>query len=201
MPLTGRIAFRVVLASSFLLVAHPAFAHVGAGFGGGFFSGFTHPLLGPDHLLAMVSVGIWGAELGAPAIWALPITFPLIMAIGGAAGIVGVPLPGTEFIVACSVIVLGILVATGLRLNLPLALIIIGIFAFAHGHAHGSEMPNSADALAFSVGFVIATGLLHALGICIGLLIRWPAGYSVVRALGGLSALFGTYLIAQQLIA
>jgi urease accessory protein len=201
MPPIRRTALQVALASSFLLATQPAFAHVGAGFGGGFFSGFTHPLLGPDHLLAMVSVGIWGAELGAPAIWALPITFPLIMAIGGAAGIVGLPLPGTEFIVACSVIVLGILVATGLRLSLPFALIIIGIFAFAHGHAHGSEMPNSADALAFSVGFVIATGLLHALGICIGLLVRWPAGYSFVRVLGGLSALFGTYLIAQQLIA
>jgi urease accessory protein len=103
---------RVALAILFWLVTRPAFAHIGSGLGGGFFSGFSHPLLGPDHLLAMVSVGIWGAELGAPAIWVLPIAFPLIMAFGGAAGIIGVPLPGTEIIIALSVIVLGDMVAT-----------------------------------------------------------------------------------------
>jgi len=192
---------RVVLAILFWLVARPAFAHIGSGFGGGFFSGFSHPLLGPDHLLAMVSVGIWGAELGAPAIWVLPITFPLIMAIGGAAGIVGMPLPGTEIIIALSVIVLGGMVAMAARLNLVLALVIVGVFAFAHGHAHGAEMPASADALAFSVGFVIATGMLHALGIAIGLLIKWPVGFRAVRAMGGLAALFGVYLIAEHVIS
>jgi urease accessory protein len=192
---------RLAIALALSLLASPAFAHVGAGFGGGFFSGFSHPLLGRDHLLAMVSVGIWGAELGAPAIWVLPITFPLVMAIGGAAGIVGVPLPGTEVIIACSVIVLGAAVAAALRLPLPLALVIVGVFAFAHGHAHGSEMPASADALAFSVGFVIATGMLHAVGIAIGLLIKWPVGFTAVRVTGCLAALFGVYLIAQHAIA
>ena len=191
---------RVGFATLFWLAARPAFAHIGSGFGGGFFSGFSHPLLGPDHLLAMVSVGIWGAELGAPAIWVLPITFPLIMAIGGAAGIIGVPLPGTEIIIALSVIVLGGMVAMAARLNLVLALVIVGVFAFAHGHAHGSEMPASADALAFSVGFVIATGMLHALGIAIGLLIKWPLGFGAVRVMGGLAALFGLYLIAEHVI-
>jgi urease accessory protein len=194
---TNRTLLRIALASSFLLVAHPAFAHVGAGFGGGFFNGFLHPLTGPDHLLAMVSVGIWGAELGAPAIWVLPITFPLIMAIGGAAGIIGVPLPGTEIIIACSVIILGVAVATSLRVNLAFAMVIVGIFGFAHGHAHGAEMPLSDDALAFSVGFVIATGMLHAIGIAIGLLTKWPAGFKAIRAMGSLSALFGIYLIVQ----
>ena len=191
---------RVAFAMLFSLVAGPAFAHIGSGLGGGFFNGFSHPLLGPDHLLAMVSVGIWGAELGAPAIWVLPIAFPLIMAIGGAAGIVGTPLPGAEIIIALSVIVLGGMVAIAARLNLVSALVIVGIFAFAHGHAHGSEMPASADALAFSVGFVIATGMLHALGIAIGLLIQWPAGFRAVRAMGGLAALFGLYLIAEDVI-
>jgi urease accessory protein len=191
---------RAALAMLFWLVTCPASAHIGSGLGGGFFSGFSHPLLGPDHLLAMVSVGIWGAELGAPAIWVLPIAFPLIMAFGGAAGIIGVPLPGTEIIIALSVIVLGGMVATATRLNLVLALVIVGIFAFAHGHAHGSEMPASADALAFSVGFVIATGMLHALGIAIGSLIKWPAGFGAVRAMGGFAALFGFYLIADHII-
>ena len=191
---------RIAFAMLFCLATRPAFAHIGSGLGGGFFSGFSHPLLGPDHLLAMVSVGIWGAELGAPAIWVLPITFPLIMAIGGAAGIIGVPLPGTEIIIALSVIVLGGMVAMAARLNLVLALVIVGVFAFAHGHAHGSEMPASADALAFSVGFVIATGMLHALGIAIGLLIKWPVGFGAVRAMGGLAALFGLYLIAEHVI-
>jgi urease accessory protein len=200
MRFTGTL-LRVAFAALFCLAARPAFAHIGSGFGGGFFSGFSHPLLGPDHLLAMVSVGIWGAELGAPAIWVLPITFPLIMAIGGAAGIIGMPLPGTEIIIALSVIVLGGMVAMAARLNLVLALVIVGIFAFAHGHAHGAEMPASADALAFSVGFVIATGMLHALGIAIGLLIKWPVGFSAVRAMGGLAALFGVYLIAEHVIS
>jgi len=199
MRFTGTLP-RVVFAMLFLLAARPAFAHIGSGLGGGFFSGFSHPLLGPDHLLAMVSVGIWGAELGVPAIWVLPITFPLIMAIGGAAGIVGMPLPGTEIIIALSVIVLGGMVAMAARLNLVLALVIVGVFAFAHGHAHGAEMPASADALAFSVGFVIATGMLHALGIAIGLLIKWPVGFGAVRAMGGLAALFGLYLIAEHVI-
>jgi urease accessory protein len=198
--LIDRTLLRGALGSVFCLVAYPAFAHVGAGFGGGFFSGFSHPLLGPDHLLAMVSVGIWGAELGAPAIWVLPIAFPLIMAIGGAFGIAGIPLPGTELIIALSVVVLGGMVALALRLNLALALVIVGVFAFAHGHAHGSEMPASADALAFSVGFVVATGMLHAIGIAIGLLIRWPVGFGAVRAMGGLATLFGVYLIAQHVI-
>jgi urease accessory protein len=199
--LANGILPRVVLAATFWSVAYPASAHIGSGMGGGFYSGFTHPLFGPDHLLAMVSVGIWGAELGAPAIWVLPIAFPLIMAIGGAAGIIGVPLPGTEIIIACSVIVLGGMVAAAVRLHLALALIIVSVFAFAHGHAHGAEMPVSANALAFSIGFVTATGMLHALGIAIGLLIKWPLGFGAVRAMGSLAALFGVYLIAQHVTA
>jgi urease accessory protein len=151
--------------------------------------------------VAMVSVGIWGAELGAPAIWVLPITFPLVMAVGGAFGIIGVPLPGAEMIIALSVIVLGSMVAIAARLNLALAMVIVGVFAFAHGHAHGSEMPVSADALEFGVGFVVATGMLHALGIAIGLLTKWPVGFIAIRAMGGLATLFGLYLIAEHLIS
>src|SRR5713226_1593652 len=93
----------VVLAAGF---AAPAFAHTGGGFSGGFTGGFAHPIFGPDHVVAMVAVGLWGAFLGPPAIWLLPIVFPLVMAFGGVLGILGVPLPGVEIGIAVSAVVL-----------------------------------------------------------------------------------------------
>ena len=179
-----------------LAAAHPASAHLLAGDGtGGFAAGFAHPLTGLDHLLAMVSVGIWGAELGAPAIWLLPIAFPLVMAVGGALGVIGVPLPGAEWLIALSVLVLGGFIAYGRRVPLGLALVVVGVFAIAHGHAHGTELPASADALAFTVGFVLATGMLHLAGIGIGLLFRFPRGIAAIRGCGLLVALAGGYFI------
>lgn len=172
-----------------------AFAHIGEGVGGGLAAGFTHPLLGPDHLLAMVSVGIWGAQLGAPAIWMLPIGFPLIMAGGGALGVLGVPLPSTELIIAVSVLTLGVLVARAERLPVVAAFAIVAVFAVAHGHAHGAELPAAANALAFSVGFVVATGLLHLTGILIGLLVKWPAGARAIQYLGYAIAGVGVYFV------
>jgi urease accessory protein len=177
------------------LGATPAFAHVTVGMGSGITNGFLHPLTGLDHLLAMVSVGIWGAELGAPAIWLLPIAFPMIMALGAAFGVIGVPLPAGELIIALSVFVLGALVACARRLPIWAALVIVGVFAVAHGHAHGAELPHAADALAFTVGFVIATGLLHLSGIVIGLLADHPWGLPVVRASGCAIAVAGCYFV------
>jgi len=177
------------------LFAAPALAHTVGGTAAGFTAGFMHPPSGLDHLLAMVCVGIWGAELGAPAIWLLPIAFPLIMALGGALGVVGVPLPAGELLVALSVVVCGILVAWARRLRLAAALAVIGVFAVAHGHAHGTELPGAADALAFTVGFVLATGLLHLAGIAIGVLARWPGGVVAIRACGVLVALAGCYFV------
>lgn len=177
------------------LGATPAFAHITVGMGNGITDGFLHPLTGLDHLLAMVSVGIWGAELGAPAIWLLPIAFPMIMALGAALGVVGVPLPAGELIIALSVIVLGALVALAQRLHISAALVIVGVFAVAHGHAHGEELPHAADALAFTVGFVLATGLLHLAGIVIGLLARWPWGFAVIRSAGCAVAGVGCYFV------
>src|SRR5207237_4311060 len=127
-----------------MLFAAPGSAHSAGDSAAGFAAGVLHPLSGLDHLLAMVSVGIWGAELGAPAIWLLPIAFPLIMAMGGATGIVGMPLPGSEFLVALSVLVLGILVMHGRQVPVAVALAIVGVFAIAHGHAHGAELPGAA---------------------------------------------------------
>jgi urease accessory protein len=181
------LALAVILA----LGVTPALAHTGEGAVGGFLSGFTHPIFGWDHVVAMVAVGLWGAFLGAPAIWLLPVVFPLVMAGGGALGVVGVPLPAVETGIAASAVVLGLVVAFQARPPLWLAAGVVGIFAIFHGHAHGTELPEAANPLTYALGFVIATGLLHLLGIAFGLLVRWPAGRIAVRAGGAAIALAG----------
>jgi urease accessory protein len=168
----------------------PALAHTGEGTGG-FLAGLSHPVFGPDHVVAMVAVGLWGAFLGPPAIWMLPIIFPLVMALGGVLGIVGVPLPAVETGIASSAIILGLMVALAARPPLWVAVALVGAFAIFHGYAHGKELPDGANAVAFSAGFVIATGLLHLTGIAFGLLARWPAGRLAVRGAGGVIALVG----------
>jgi urease accessory protein len=178
------------VALALLLLATPAFAHSGEGTGG-FLAGMSHPVFGLDHIVAMVAVGLWGAFLGAPAIWLLPIVFPLVMAFGGVLGIVGVPLLATEIGIAGSAIVLGLMVALAARPPLWAAAVLVGAFAIFHGYAHGKELPDGANAVAFSTGFVIATGLLHLTGIAFGLLARWPAGRLAVRGAGGVIALVG----------
>ena len=168
----------------------PALAHTGEGTGG-FIAGLAHPVFGPDHVVAMVAVGLWGAFLGAPAIVLLPITFPLVMAFGGVLGILGAPLPATEIGIALSAIVLGLMVALAARPPVWAAALLVGAFAIFHGYAHGRELPDDANAVAFAAGFVIATGLLHLTGIAFGLLTRWPAGRVAVRAAGAGIALVG----------
>ena len=194
-PTMKKAAMGVAILALAMLAAEPASAHSVGGGAVGFGAGFLHPLSGLDHLLAMVSVGIWGAELGAPAIWLLPIAFPLIMAIGGALGVIGVPLPYGELLIALSVVVLGALVATVRRVPVAAALAIVGVFAIAHGHAHGVELPAAADAVAFTVGFVLATGLLHLAGIGIGLLTRWSGGVVAIRSCGCAVAVAGCYFV------
>jgi urease accessory protein len=174
-----------------LLLSGVANAHQDAGISGGFITGLMHPVLGWDHVIAMVAVGIWGAFLGYPAIWILPVVFPLVMAFGGALGVMGMPLPAVETGIAVSAIVLGAMVALAVRPPLWLAAVIVGGFAIFHGHAHGTELPNAANPLAYSLGFVIATGLLHLTGIAFGLPVRWPAGKIAVQAGGGIIALAG----------
>jgi urease accessory protein len=183
--------FRAVL-SLVLLIAGgaAASAHTGSAVGG-FGGGFTHPLFGADHVVAMVAVGLWGAFLGAPAIWLLPILFPLIMAAGGVIGILGLPLPGVEVGIALSAIVLGLMVALAAAPPLPLAAGLVGVFAIYHGYAHGTELPPGADAVAYSAGFVIATGALHLTGIAFGSLAHWRLGRIAVRIAGVAIALVG----------
>jgi urease accessory protein len=174
-----------------MMIVGPALAHSEKGEAIDFWSGFTHPLFGLDHVVAMVAVGLWGAFLGAPALWILPVVFPLVMAIAGAAGVFGLPLVGIETGIALSAIALGAMVAMAAKPPLWVAALLVGGFAVFHGYAHGAELPVGADAISFSMGFVIATGLLHLTGIAFGALSQWPNGRVAVRAAGGVIALIG----------
>jgi urease accessory protein len=194
-----RIFRSLPIAIAGLALAQPAFAHEQAGVGGGLVSGLLHPLTGMDHLIAMVAVGIWGAQLGPPAIWVLPITFPLVMALGGVLGVLRIPLPMPEVIIALSALILGAAVAIRLRLPFAAAAAVVAVFAVFHGHAHGAELPGSANPLAYGVGFVVATGLLHLCGIAVGTLTRWPAGERLIQGLGVVIAALGCYFLAQGL--
>ena len=177
------------------------FAHVGQGdVSGGFLAGLEHPVMGLDHVVAMVAVGIWGAQLRAPAIWVLPVTFPLVMSFGGVLGGFGVPIPGIEIGIAVSAIVLGAMVALAARPPLWVAAVIVGTFAIFHGYAHGAELPESANAISYAMGFVMATGGLHALGILIGVINKWPAGGKCLRAAGVLISLCGVYFLVSHFI-
>lgn len=179
-----------------VLTMLPAAAHSGS-VTGGFLGGFTHPLFGPDHVVAMVAVGLWGAILGPPAIVLLPVVFPLVMALGGILGILGMPIPATEIGIALSAIVLGAMVALAARPPLWLAALLVGAFAIFHGHAHGAELPPGADSVAYSIGFVVATGLLHLTGIALGLATRWPAGRLGVRGVGAMIACAGVAFLLR----
>ncbi len=174
----------------FALPPQLALAHTGEDIGG-FASGFLHPISGLDHVVAMVAVGLWGGILGAPALWRLPILFPLMMAVAGAAGVANIPLPGVEVGIALSGVVLGLMVFLAVRAPEWVALALVGVFAVFHGHAHGVELPTSANPLTYAVGFVVATGLLHLSGIGIGMLGRWPVGQVAVRGAGAAIALAG----------
>jgi urease accessory protein len=179
-----------------LMGASPVLAHTGS-VADGFAGGFAHPLFGPDHVIAMVAVGLWGAFLGAPAIYTLPIVFPLVMAAGGVLGILGLPLPGVEIGIATSAVILGMMVALAARPPLWVAAFLVGTFAIFHGYAHGAELPPGADAVAYSAGFVIATGCLHLGGIAFGMLAYWPAGRIAVRAAGGAIAVGGLMFLGR----
>ena len=188
-------AIRATVAASLAAFAPGALAHVQSGQAAGFVTGFLHPISGLDPVLAMVAVGLWGAQLGAPAIWLLPITFPIVMALGGFLGLLGVALPGVEVGIAASAILLGAAVMTERRPPLYAAAVLVGFFAIFHGHAHGTELPAGQSALLYSLGFVMATGCLHAIGIAIGAVHRWPTGRIVLRIAGGSVGLAGLFFL------
>lgn len=177
-----------------------ASAHEESGKAAGFLAGLVHPVSGLDHVIAMVAVGLWGAVLGPPAIWVLPVAFPLVMALGGLMALLGLPVPAVEVGIALSAIVLGTMVLAELRPPLAVAAAIVAFFAIFHGHAHGRELPAGTSALLYSLGFVIATGLLHAAGILLGVAHRWSAGRQVVRAAGAGVALAGLFFLWRAVV-
>ena len=153
-----RLAQPALVALAMSLLAVAAQAHVVAGESVGFLSGVKHPISGLDHIVAMVSVGLWGAQLGAPAIWLLPVLFPLIMAVGGFLGLVGVPLPGTEIGIALSGIVLGAAVLLSWRPPIMVAAVLVGLFGLYHGHAAWSRIAAWSGCALVQPGFCSGDG-------------------------------------------
>jgi urease accessory protein len=195
-----RSALPRTLAAVLMLAPTTAFAHTGAGYAHGFADGFAHPLGGLDHILAMVTVGILAWQLGGRAIWLVPASFVSLMAIGGIFGIAGEPLLWVELGIAASVIVLGAMVALGVKAPLAMAMGIVGLFAIFHGYAHGTEMPLDASGGVYAAGFMLATALLHVAGIALGFLIgRIGDSYGrlAYQLGGGLVALAGVGILAH----
>jgi len=189
-------------ALAFALLPTAALAHTGLGDGHGFIHGFAHPLGGLDHILAMVTVGIFAWQLGGRALWLVPATFVLVMAGGGVLGLGGVPVPFVELGIAISVIVLGAIVALDMKAPVAVAMGIVGLFAIFHGHAHSTEMPLDASGTGYAAGFMLATALLHASGIALGFLIgRIGDAYGrlTYRVVGGLVALAGLAILTHAI--
>jgi urease accessory protein len=175
-----------------------ALAHPGHGNASSLTHGFSHPLGGLDHVLAMVAVGLYAALLGGRALWLVPATFVTMMALGGAGGAAGYTLPYTEIAIAFSVVALGLAVALRLSLPTAAAMALAGAFAIFHGYAHGAQMPQDASGAAYAAGFMLATALLHGAGIAIGLLASRLAergGLRAVQATGGAMALAGIAIL------
>ncbi len=180
---------RLVLALSLALLPTAAFAHGLDATGGGLVAGFVHPFLGLDHLLAMVAVGLWAAQQGGRAIWLVPLSFMGAMMLGGVASLAGIAVPAVEPGTLGSVLILGAVVALGPRLPVQLPMLVVGIFALAHGYAHGTEMPEAAHPALYALGFLAATGALHALGVAAG-----RFGPTALRLAGAAIALGGVAL-------
>lgn len=179
-----------------LALAAPAFAHTGIeAHGHGFVAGFAHPLMGLDHMLAMLGVGVWAAQLGKRATWLVPAAFVAAMIAGAGLALSGAPLPMVELGIAGSVLAIGALIAFGTRLPVGMAMGLVGLFALFHGHAHGTELPGFAHPAAYGAGFVVATVLLHGAGVGIALAVRSHAARLPFRVAGAAMALVGGGLL------
>ena len=186
---------RITLALAALVATTaPAFAHLDPQEHGSFMAGVSHPLFGLDHILVMVAVGLWAAQIGGKALLGVPAAFVITMAIGFGLAVSGIDLPFVEPAILASVVALGLLVAMAVRLDTVMSAAIVAVFALFHGHAHGGEL-GTAGALSFGIGFVAATALLHAAGIGLGLgIARLSGGAIAARVIGGLTALAGVVL-------
>lgn len=165
-------AIRLLAPSLLLLMPGLASAHILPGTSHGFQDGLIHPWSGMDHLLAMFAVGLWAAQYRGRAIWQIPLAFVTVMVLGGILGIAGAFIPGFDAAIAISVLALGALIATKTSLAPNLGMMVVGAFALFHGYAHGHEMPASASALPFSIGFILSTVTLHCLGLSAGAALR-----------------------------
>ena len=174
-----------------------AFAHTGHGAAFSFSSGFLHPFGGLDHVLAMIAVGLLAAQLGGRALWLVPGAFVTVMALAAAAGVSGLPLLGTEYVISLSIVAISLPVALALGMPVALAMALVGVFAIFHGHAHGAEIPVEAAAAPYVAGFALATALIHAAGISFGMALgRLAAGRPALRMAGGGMVLAGCILAA-----
>jgi urease accessory protein len=171
-----------------------AFAHTIIGPTTGFGAGFSHPFGGFDHLLAMFAVGLWAAQMGGRATWAVPGAFVSLMIFGGVLAICGIHLPYVEAGILASVMVMGILIAAAFKFPVVVSAVIVGMFAVFHGHAHGAEMPLAMGAVSYSLGFALATALLHCAGIAGGIVLQKTNVEKVTRFAGAAIAISGVYL-------
>jgi urease accessory protein len=190
---TGIIACAAVMG---LALTAPALAHTGVGaHSHGFAAGFLHPLMGLDHLLAMLGVGVWAAQLGKRGTWLVPAAFVAVMIAGAGLALAGAPLPMVEFGIAGSVLMIGALIAFGTRMPVGLAMGLVGLFALFHGHAHGTELPGFAHPAVYGAGFAAATALLHVAGMGIALAVRQRAAKLPFRVAGAAVAAVGGGLL------
>lgn len=187
-----------IAAASYAMAAGAAHAHTGVGITNGFMPGFVHPIGGLDHVLAMLMVGLLAAQLGGRAVWLLPVSFIVTMALGGLMGMTGISVPFIEFGIGLSVFVLGTVIALQLRPAVPAAMTLAAFFALFHGHAHGTEMPETAAGLAYGIGFVAASALLLATGIGLHQAIAafGKARVVLVRSVGAGVAAIGLSLVS-----
>jgi urease accessory protein len=187
-------SFVAAVFAALLLAPVSAHAHTGVGPTSGFSNGLLHPFSGIDHLCAMIAVGLWAAQQGKRAVWAVPLAFVATMGLGGALGMAGLSLPYVEQGIAASVLVLGILIAAAARLPLVAGVLLVAAFAVFHGHAHGAEMPRTASGLSYGAGFIVATALLHGCGVGLGLSLKKLDRPRVLRLTGAAVALCGIAL-------
>lgn len=185
----------LMVLSCILLVPSLAHAHVGAGSASGFGAGLNHPLGGLDHILAMIAVGVWAAQIGGRAVWAAPSAFVGMMVVGSALGISGAHIPFVEQGIILSVLMLGVLIAAAVRMPLVASMIVVGMFAVFHGHAHGTETPSTAAGFAHVAGFVFATVSLHMAGIWLAVMAQKKSSMELVRVAGVVIAAGGLFLL------
>lgn len=184
------------LPAALALLPQAALAHPGHGAATGAEAGFLHPLMGADHIVAMVAVGLLAALRGGRALWALPLSFLALMSAGAGLGMAGVALPYAETGIAMSVVAFGLAAIVGLRAPVALLAALVGVFAVFHGYAHGAEMPETASGLSFGLGFLVATALLHAAGIGLGIGAARLGASRAAPALGACVAAVGLAMLA-----